>query len=463
MDKEWINVERSFLDLIYQHRYEEATSFISGLLKCTPIKLEFIPAILNLLQQKDIEAFNQELKPYFFFTASFLMQFTNTKEIPNQLFYHLFANEIYYRNFKESLTRMESLLDKNGEKYPLIITFCGILYFFHWHSITKGKLLSEKLKENQSNDVKLSLHYASEAIKYLTMSFTKFPNIDYILLPLLKVLRYKEKIDTCEEILFEFLKNNPLNPNSYILLGSFLIENRSEKITDIIQCYKQLIQLDPINNSAFSTLIQLYYVYREKKLEKVGKCQDSDLTLLSNQFGGMDCLYILNLFVNRLNFLRKDKSLWTMFFYFIKDHTVGSENLLRLEWDGKIKFIKSYFNATSDFSMDRELLTFKISVYYLLTEQLVYINNCLWLVKDAQYRNEILQVLKNQCGALLVEEDDKLTKMVQPGESELPKEISKNKKPDPISGDIYYNNQKEQPKTSSTPTLPNNLEIKSKI
>ncbi|EGG25243.1 hypothetical protein DFA_03491 [Cavenderia fasciculata] len=130
---------------------------------------------------------------------------------------------------------------------------------------------SEKVKSTTPKQVKTHhpkvvyptgqspIEYYSKAYLRLTKGLQNNPSMDFLVLPLVKLAMYRNRLTTVDKILRFFLKNNPTNANSYLLYGTFLREHflKSRK-TDLIECAIQLMKLDPLSNYGFSLICEYF-------------------------------------------------------------------------------------------------------------------------------------------------------------------------------------------------------------
>ncbi|KAN0033571.1 hypothetical protein ACTFIV_000032 [Dictyostelium citrinum] len=394
---------QTFTELTHQHRNEEAIVFIGDILKQIPLKIYLLPNIITLLLQKDSELYNNELKPFFFYTGVFLSKTSTLKETVHQFMYYLFSNDIYERNYKELLLRYEKfIVGKDEKQYPLLMVFGSILHFMSWDD--ECKVYKQSLKErnikNKSTEERLEKNAYSIEYK-LNTSLSFFPNLEFILKPLLKIMIYLGKVEESYILLLSFVNQYPLNPIGYILLGSYLIEHKSNDINKIIHCYRTLITLDPISNNAFSVLLQLYYSTNHRKND------DNDEEIISDHMISFE--EIFKLYTNRLSTTPDDLEIWKLFYYFLKDNVANRNKLVKKITSSFqcTSFLATCFNDFLDYQLSLSILKFKAGVYYLLvtlnptngnnnSNGLAYINQCLSKRKNFQFSLLILEFLESE-------------------------------------------------------------------
>ncbi|KAK5574422.1 hypothetical protein RB653_009697 [Dictyostelium firmibasis] len=386
---------KTFTELTHQHRNEEAIVFIGDILKQIPLKIYLLPNIITLLLQKDSELYNNELKPFFFYTGVFLSKTSTLKETVHQFMYYLFSNDIYERNYKELLLRYEKfIVGKDEKQYPLLMVFGSILHFMSWDNecILYKQSLKEKNSKNKSIEERLEKNALSIEYK-LNTSLSFFPNLEFIIKPLLKIMIYLGKVDDSYILLLSFVDQYPLNPFGYILLGSYLIEYKPKDLDKIIHCYRTLITLDPISNNAFSVLLQFYYSTN----------RDNDDQILENIISFEE---IFKLYTNRLSITPNDLEIWKLFYYFLKDNVANRNQLVaKVTSSFQCKsFLETSFNDFLDYQLSLPMLKFKAAVFYLLVianptsenNGLTYINQCLGKRKNFQLSLSILEFLESE-------------------------------------------------------------------
>ncbi|KAN0030132.1 hypothetical protein ACTA71_009893 [Dictyostelium dimigraforme] len=395
---------QTFTELTHQHRNEEAILFIGDILKQIPLKIYLLPNIITLLLQKDSELYNNELKPFFFYTGVFLSKTSTLKETVHQFMYYLFSNDIYERNYKELLLRYEKfIVGKEEKQYPLLMVFGSILHFMNWEEECKVYKQSLKERNIKNKSIEERLEKNALSIEYkLNTSLSFFPNLEFILKPLLKVMIYLEKIEESYILLLSFVNQYPLNPIGYILLGSYLIEHKSSDRDKIIHCYRTLINLDPISNNAFSVLLQLYYSTNGSREE------DDDFIISENIISFEE---IFKLYTNRLSITPDDLEIWKLFYYFLKDNIANRKKLVtKVTSSFQCKsFLATSFNDFLDYQLSLSMLKFKAGVFYLLVTAnpdsdgnngLNYINQCLNKRKNFQISLLVLEFLESELQGL---------------------------------------------------------------
>ncbi|KAM9983338.1 hypothetical protein ACTFIY_000048 [Dictyostelium cf. discoideum] len=398
---------QTFTELTHQHRNEEAIVFIGDILKQIPLKIYLLPNIITLLLQKDSELYNNELKPFFFYTGVFLSKTSTLKETVHQFMYYLFSNDIYERNYKELLLRYEKfVVGKDEKQYPLLMVFGSILHFMSWDDEYKAFKQSSKDRNFKNKSIEDRLEKNALSIEYkLNTSLSFFPNLEFIMKPLLKIMLYLGKIEESYILLLSFVNQYPLNPIGYILLGSYLIEHKSNDTDKIIHCYRTLINLDPVSNNAFSVLLQLYYSTQRGDNEDF----DEEEIISENMISFEE---IFKLYTNRLSITPDDLEIWKLFYYFLKDNIANRNKLVKRVTSSFQcqSFLATCFNDFLDYQLSLSMLKFKAGIFYLLVSTanpdhaknnndnngLTYINQCLSKRKNFQFSLLILEFLESE-------------------------------------------------------------------
>ncbi|EGC38980.1 hypothetical protein DICPUDRAFT_148328 [Dictyostelium purpureum] len=413
-EKEWLDIAQTFTELTLQHRNEEAIVFIGDILKQIPLRVYLLPNIITLLLQKDSELYNNELKPFFFYIGVFLSKTTTLKESVHQLMYYLFSNDLYERNFAELLKRYEKfIVGKDERSFPLLMVFGSVLHYIDWEQqLTQYK---ESGYKNRQTEEKLDR--LATMIEYkLNSSLSFFPNLEFIIKPLLKTMIYLKRTEECYLLLLAFIHQYPLNPFGYTLLGSFLIEHKPHDTKRIIFCYRNLLKLDPISNPAFTVLTQYYY---NNRCEESVFSKPTDTTIPFNE--------IFKLYIDRISYFSTNLEIWKLFYYFLKDHFSNYPNVLELlnkkennnnnnendnnnnsnenEDTQNIKFqfqlfLEKNFNDYQDTNISQALFKFKTGVYFLLTNSLEYTNQTLSKKKNFQLSLNVYEFLESEMNNL---------------------------------------------------------------